>query len=515
MRAKPDGRRWLLILSMLLLPLSLLAGCGTKKTDVITSVEQLNEPGRKIGVYSDTAEDQLVARELPQAQIEYMKDHISAFIAVSQGKLDAFVYDRRQMELAIKSGQKGVRLLDATLGEGNRVAVGISPVTKFPDLEAKLNEFIAEIKADGTLDDMQLRWIVQNNETMPDIPVPESAPLHLVVGTTGSLVPYSYYAGTELAGQEIELARRFAAWVGAELEFKVYDFEGIVAAAQGGDIDCIMSNLFVTPEREEAIPFSDPYSLVEIGVLVRDAEQSGSASFWTDIRENFQKTFLRENRWQLFLSGIGTTLLITVLSILFGTLLGFFTFMLCRNGHPAANAIARFCVWLVQGLPVVVLLMVLYYIVFGNVVISGKSVSVIGFTLVFGASVFSMMKTGVGAIDRGQLEAAYALGYSNLRAFFRVILPQALPHFMPAYKAEITAIIKATAVVGYIAVQDLTKTGDIVRSRTYEAFFPLIAVAVIYFVLAALLTFLVNRVELKIDLRKRTPEKIRKEVEGK
>ena len=201
MRTKPDGRRWLLILSMLLLPLGLLTGCGAKKSDVITSVEQLNEPGRKIGVYSDTAEDQLVARELPQAQIEYIKDHISAFIAVSQGKLDAFVYDRRQMELAIKSGQKGVRLLDETLGEGNRVAVGISPVTKFPDLEAKLNEFIAEIKADGTLDDMQLRWVVQNDETMPDIPVPESAPLHLVVGTTGSLVPYSYYAGTEVAGQ--------------------------------------------------------------------------------------------------------------------------------------------------------------------------------------------------------------------------------------------------------------------------------------------------------------------------
>ena len=81
-----------------------------------------------------------------------------------------------------------------------------------------------------------------------------------------------------------------------------------------------------------------------------------------------------------------------------------------------------------------------------------------------------MLKTGVGAIDKGQTEAAYALGYGDLKCFFRIILPQAVPHFLPAYKGEIVALIKATAIVGYIAVQDLTKMGDIIRGRTYEAF---------------------------------------------
>ena len=209
------------------------------------------------------------------------------------------------------------------------------------------------------------------------------------------------------------------------------------------------------------------------------------------------------------------TLLITILSIIFGTILGFWVFMLCRNGNPIANTITDFCVWLVQGMPMVVLLMILYYIVFGSFAISGAAVSIIGFTLVFGSAVFGMIKAGVGAIDKGQLEAAYTLGYTNRHAFYRIILPQAMPHFMPAYKGEITAIIKATAIVGYVAVQDLTKMGDIVRSRTYEAFFPLIAVAIIYFILAAILTFLVNRIELRIDPKKRTLEQIKKEVEGK
>ena len=161
----------------------------------------------------------------------------------------------------------------------------------------------------------------------------------------------------------------------------------------------------------------------------------------------------------------------------------------------------------------IVLLMIMYYIIFGKVSISGTAVSVVCFTLVFASGVYGSIKIGVGAIDQGQLEAAYALGYTNRQAFYRVILPQALPHFMPAYKSSITDIIKATAIVGYVAVQDLTKMGDLIRSRTLEAFFPLIAVAVIYFVLAAVLTAIVKRIEICIDPKHRSTESIRKEIE--
>jgi len=139
-------------------------------------------------------------------------------------------------------------------------------------------------------------------------------------------------------------------------------------------------------------------------------------------------------------------------------------------------------------------------------------VAVIAFTLVFGAGVFGMLKMGVGAVDRGQTEAALALGYGSTHAFFRIILPQALPHFLPTYRGEVVSLIKATAVVGYIAVQDLTKMGDIVRGRTYEAFFPLIAVAIIYFILGALLTFLVNRIEIAINPKMRKEEDILKGI---
>ena len=345
---------------------------------------------------------------------------------------------------------------------------------------------------------------------MPDIPQAENPSFTLRVGTTGSVMPYSYYIGTELAGYDIELAHRFAAWLGAEPEFWVIDFGGIVAAAEAGRIDCIMSNLFYSEERDEAIPFSDVLFEVEITAMVRD--KGTEVSFFDSIRSSFHKTFIRENRWKLFVNGVLTTLLITVLSILFGTASGFGVFMLCRNGNTVANGVTRFCTWLVQGMPMVVLLMILYYIVFGSVVISGIAVAVIGFTLTFGASVFGLLKMGVGTIDRGQYEAAYALGHSNRHTFFRIILPQAIPHVMPAYQREIVGLIKATAIVGYIAVQDLTKMGDIVRSRTYEAFFPLIAVTIIYFTLEGLFSLAVSRIRISIDPRKRRRDRILKGV---
>ena len=206
-------------------------------------------------------------------------------------------------------------------------------------------------------------------------------------------------------------------------------------------------------------------------------------------------------------------MIITVMSILFGTILGFIVYLSCRGGNMLANFMTRFFVWLIKGMPMVVLLMILYYIIFGNVDIAGIWVAVIAFSLTFGAGVYGMLVSGVNALDKGQLEAAYALGFTDRRAFFTIILPQAALHFMPSYKAEVVALIKATAIVGYIAVQDLTKMGDIVRSRTYEAFFPLIAVAVIYFILAGMLNVIAGIVHNRIRPEKRTMSDILKGIE--
>jgi polar amino acid transport system substrate-binding protein len=500
------------ILVLLALMLCLLTGCAGKEQRTVTSLDQLSEPGIRIGVPDSLIEFDMLKRDYPEAEIVAYGDNPLGYQDVASGRLDVYIYERREMTLAIEHGTEGVRLLDGTY-HTNDVAVGISPLTKIPKLQEKLNAFIAELRANGTLDDMFDRWVVRGEYDMPDIPKAENPKIHLCVATAGTAMPFTYYVGTQLNGYDIELAYRFAAWLGADVEFKVISFGGIVAAAATGEVDCIMSDLFKTEENSKTIPFSDALFTLEITGMVRDGSAPAAGkSFWESIAESFEKTFIREDRWQLFLAGIGTTLLITVLSILLGTALGFSVFLLCRKGNAVANALTHLLIRLVTGLPTVVLLMVLYYIIFGGTSLSGTIVSVICFTLVFGSAVYGMINSGVATVNKGQTEAACSLGLTDRKTLFRVILPQALPYIMPIYRDQIAALVKATSVVGYVAVQDLTKVGDIIRSRTFEAFFPLLVVATVYFLLADLLTHLARRLEIRVDPKRRTKERIMKGV---
>ena len=388
-------------------------------------------------------------------------------------------------------------------------------------LRDELNAWIADMKADGRMDALFAKWVdgPESARTMPDyadLPAPNGM---LRFATEAAYAPMNYVRDGEIVGLEVEMAARFCEEYGYGMTVQAMNFDGLLPAIRSGKADFVAASIAITEERRESVSFSDPYytagTVVAVlkgqqGAAAVDAEQDAAPK--DGLTASFRKTFIREDRWKLFVRGVITTLVITLLSILSGTLLGFAIFMMCRNGNPFANGITRFCLWLVQGMPMVVLLMILYYIIFGSVSISGIVVAVVGFTLTFGAAVFGLLKMGVGAVDNGQYEAAYALGYSNHRTFFKIILPQALPHVMPAYKGEIVGLIKATAIVGYIAVQDLTKMGDIVRSRTYEAFFPLIAITIIYFVLEGLIGLIVSRIGTNINPKKRSRANILKGV---
>ena len=469
--------------------------------------------GKRIGVVTGTIHDSLVQRRLPSAQIVYFTDTSNLLTALKSGKIDAFVWPKSgAIFMHYEDGDitwLDEHLLDADLGfifpkteEGRALNEGFS-------------EYIHELRTSGELETLVEKWFGADEaaKTIMDYSALPAINGTLRMATAGTQIPFTYVRDNTIVGFEVELAARFCAENGYCLQIDQMNFDGILASVQAGKCDFGGSCLAITEERKESVDFSESHYAESVVFVVLDDSAEKSGSFLDGIRLSFEKTFLRESRWKLFLQGIGTTMLITVLSILFGTALGFAVYMLCRNGSPVANTITRFFVWLVQGMPIVVLLMILYYIIFAKSSVSGTTVAVAGFTLVFGAAVYGMLLSGVGAVPRGQTEAAYALGYGNTKTFFRIILPQAIPHFLPAYKGEIVALIKATAIVGYIAVQDLTKMGDIVRGRTYEAFFPLIAIAVIYFILAAVLTSIVNRLEFLINPRRRRKSDILKGIE--
>ena len=149
--------------------------------------------------------------------------------------------------------------------------------------------------------------------------------------------------------------------------------------------------------------------------------------------------------------------------------------------------------WLMSSTPTILLLMMLYYIVFSKYALSNVCIAVIGFTLRFGCGFYERIVSGVQAVGIGQEEAAISQGFSKNQTFFLIQFPQAKKFFMSAYEGDVISLILETSVVGYITVMDLTKMSDLVRARTYEPFFPLIATALIYFLLIWLMTLLVRQ----------------------
>ena len=475
--------------------------------DSYTSVEELRQ--KRIGIQTGTNFDLLIRNAFPDAKPSYYNNQSDLLAALTAGKIDAFPSDEPVIRYIINQGYAGITYIPEYIDSFD-FAYCFSKTDDGERLCAEFSEFISSLQADGMLSELKEKWFGAD-ETGKQIldyrtfPAPKGT---LIMATDGDYPPFEYVRNGEVVGYDVDIAAQFCEAYGYGLQVQIMNIDAVLPAVQSGKCDFVGSALTITPERAESVLFSTPNYSGGVVLVVRSNAGNQESTFWSGIKSSFDKTFIREKRWSLFLEGITNTLLITVLSLLCGTALGFGVFMLCRNGNRIANGITRFSMWLVQGTPMVVLLMILFYIVFGKAAISGVLVAVIGFTLTFGASVFGLLKMGVGAVDSGQYEAAYALGYPNRRTFFTIILPQALPHVLPAYKGEIVSLIKATAIVGYIAVQDLTKMGDIVRSRTYEAFFPLIAVTVIYFVLEALLGFVISRIGLSLDPRRRKPEDI-------
>jgi len=222
-------------------------------------------------------------------------------------------------------------------------------------------------------------------------------------------------------------------------------------------------------------------------------------SVWRQFRMNL----IEENRYQMILTGLGRTLLIAVSSAVIGVLVGcVIALMRLSNAHIGKwkflQSISSIYVDVIRGTPVVVQLMIMYYVILTSPDISKLTVSVITFGLNSAAYVSEMVRGGILAVDKGQTEAGRSLGLSASATMLLIVLPQTIKIIIPSLFNEIIMLLKETSVVGFIGYMDLTKAGDFIRSRTYSAFFPLLTVAAVYLIIVTVLTRVFNRVERRL-----------------
>lgn len=219
--------------------------------------------------------------------------------------------------------------------------------------------------------------------------------------------------------------------------------------------------------------------------------------------EQFYDTFIVKSRWMWLLDGLINTLIITLFAVMLGMVLGFIIAII-RTTHDKQgkliipNIICRIYLTVIRGTPVVVQLMIIYFVVFSSVSINKIVVAILAFGLNSAAYVAEIVRSGIMSIDNGQFEAGASLGLSYPKTMLSIILPQAFKNVLPALANECIVLLKETSVAGYIAVQDLAKGGDQIRSDTYNAFLPLLAVAAIYLVIVMFLTWLVSKLERRL-----------------
>ena len=222
-----------------------------------------------------------------------------------------------------------------------------------------------------------------------------------------------------------------------------------------------------------------------------------------ELKSSFISNFIDDNRWRYITDGLKITLLVTVFAVLIGVVLGFLI-AIVRTTHDKTgklkilNAICKVYLTVIRGTPVVVQLMIIYFIIFGSVDISKVVVAIVAFGINSGAYVAEIFRSGIMSIDNGQFEAGRSLGFNYAQTMMYIVMPQAFKNVLPTLCNEFISLLKETSVYGYIALQDLTKGGDIIRSRTYDAFMPLIAVALIYLAMVMIFTKLVSLLERRL-----------------
>lgn len=486
-----------------------------------------------------------------------------------------------------KEADSQLQLIDIPLTQES-YAFGVDP--KQPLLLEQVNQFIAQIQEDGTLDRICNTYF-GNGEPAPVVSYPrDNSKDQLVVATNAMFAPFEYMVGSAYYGIDMELAAELADYLGQELVIVDMDFDGVCLSVGQGKCDIAMAGLTVNESRKEHVVFCDPYyeasqriiipggnrafagmettealetllstmdSSVKAGVQTGTTGQSyllgdedwgfpgynvsckayqsvalavqdmlngnidfvvadeapaellvrklSSNSSFGDKVHSFLKELQEQGGYKLILTGLRNTLLIAVLGLLIGIVLG--TLIATAGIVPQykllpriLNRICRIYVGFFRGTPIVVQLLLGYYVLLPLLGLNYPplAVCIVIFGLNSAAYVSEIMRSGIGAVDKGQLEAGRALGLSFATTMMKIVIPQAVKNILPTLGNEFISLIKETSVVSFVSAVDIYKAFNIMATNSYEYIVPYLAMAVIYILLIALITLLVNCMERRL-----------------
>ena len=323
---------------------------------------------------------------------------------------------------------------------------------------------------------------------------------HNVAGTYDVLITVQAVAAQEIQGQAVEIGG-------------VPGYSSFVQGADAAQARFLMDSPYADAKIEILATLPAGTDEAEMTALIAAmAEKVTLGKQLSPFAADFKLNFLDDARWKYLWNGLGVTLEITLFAVLIGIAIGTVVAAVrstweqagetMRRGPgktllAAINGLCKVYLTVIRGTPVVIQLMIMYYIIFASSR-NGVLIAILAFGINSGAYVAEIFRGGIESIDKGQLEAGRSLGFNYVQTMGHIIVPQALKNVLPALANEFIVLLKETSVAGYVAVKDLTKGGDIIRGVTYSAFMPLLAVAAIYLIMVMFFTWLVGKLERRL-----------------
>lgn len=496
-------------LSILIFTAAVLICCGcsvskdqssSTESASISSVDDLS--GKRIGVQLGTTGDLYCTdyeKDGSGTVVERYNKGADAIQALRQGKIDCVVIDE-QPAIKFVEQNDGIRILDEEFTNEDYAFVLSKDNTTLLD---QINQALDELKADGTIDNIEKNWVGAESELgkypyeKKDIDRSNGT---ITIGTNAEFPPYESYSDGQIVGIDIDIMQAVCDKLGMDLQIEDMAFDSIITAVTSGKVDVGASGFTITEERKKNVNFTDSYTTSKQVIIVKDTSVQNSRLSFVD---KLKQSFIDNDNYQYLLKGLGNTLLITFFAVIIGILIGFLIAIVRtshdRNGSlPLLNGICRLYLTIIRGTPVMVQLLIIYYVILANINTSKILVAVVAFGLNSAAYVAEIVRSGIMAVDIGQFEAGRSLGLNYNQTMRSIILPQAVKNILPALCNEFISLLKETSISGYIGLMDLTKGGDIIRSTTFQAMIPLISVAIIYLVMVVGLSKIVGILERKL-----------------
>ncbi len=501
-------RCYFMCIAVIMLFVVTITGCGKQesesaKTLAITCVDDLE--GKNIGVQIGTTGDIYASDyegDEAGTKITRFNKGTDAVQALKQGKVDCVIIDEQPALTFInKNSELSILEEEFALEE---YAICVAKEKK--ELTSAINKALQKLKENGTLAQIISNYIGDDTKGKTPYKSLEGTTREngtLTMATNVAFPPYEYYENGVATGIDVDMAQAVADELGMELVVSDMEFDSIIIAVQSGKADIGVAGMTVTEDRLKNIDFTESYTTAKQVIIVNNGGESEGLS----LKEKFYQTFVEQGRWKYIPLGLFNTVIITLCAGIFGIILGFVFAIIRvahdRNEHRTAviktlNTIAKIYLTVFRGTPMMVQLLIMYYVVFASVKVNPLIAAVLAFGLNSAAYVAEAVRAGIMSIEIGQFEAGRSLGFNYAQTMRYIILPQAVKNALPAMCNEFIALLKESSIVGYIGLMDLTKAGDIIRSNTYEALIPLCSVAVVYLLIVMVLTTGVSHLERRL-----------------